>query len=240
MINGYPRVKFQLNKDLDKKMCVEFLESEKAGVDFGLGIVSLYPELGQVRGEALSAKQHLVDNFVDVFYREHFLELKEAKESLSRVWKGKEYKFYQAVDEIFNSHPWPEGGYVCYLSIFNCNPRFLEEKTFQVFYKHINRACALIAHEMLHFIFYDYIASRFPSSLEKENADTVWEVSEIFNSLVFTFPAFQEMLGKVEDLTYPEHEALLSEYKKLWRKSKNIDEFLEKVLNDALKALSAE
>lgn len=226
----YPKVRFQLNKKLDKEMCLEFLDLKEAGVDFGAGIIELYPELESVQEATKSKKQGIIDDFVDIYYLKQLTELKERVRDFKKTWRLVEKKFYQEVEQIFDGYPWPKGKYICYLSIFNCNPRFLEDKTFQVFYRYQDGISSVVAHEMLHFMFYDYIAHKFLKQYAKESKEKIWEISEVFNSLILTLPPFGEIVGPSEILLYPEHAELLLEFKNLWKHSKNIDDFLTQVL----------
>jgi len=190
-------------------MCSQFLGHKKAGVDFGRGITKLYPQL----------KHQTIDKFVDEYYQEHETELEVILETFKNLWQGCKEDFYRQVDKIFKNRPWPEGKYICYPSIFNCNPRFLENKTFQVFFKHPQGVCSVAAHEMLHFIFYDYVEKKFPGVATEIGKDKLWEVSEIFNVLVLP-----------DSKPYPDHIQLIPQYEKTWKATKDIDQFLHTTL----------
>ncbi len=206
---SHPNLKFQLNKHLDKKMCAYFLGHKKAGIDFGGGITKLYPQL----------THQAISKFVDNYYQEHEAKLEAILETFKNLWQGCKKDFYHQVTKIFKDHPWPEGKYICYLSIFDCNPRFLKNKTFQVFFQHPQGICSVAAHEMLHFMFYDYVEKGFPEAAAKIGKDKLWEVSEIFNVLVLP-----------DSKPYPNHIKLIPKYEKTWKTAKDIDQFLRAVL----------
>ena len=190
-------------------MCAQFLGHKKAGVDFGRGIIKLYPQL----------KYQAINKFVDDYYQEHETELETILTDFENSWQGCKEGFYRQVNKIFKNHLWPEGKYICYLSIFDCNPRFLRDKTFQVFFQHPQGICSVATHEMLHFIFYDYVEKKFPEAVTGIGKDKLWEVSEIFNVLVL--PDFKP---------YPDHVQLIPQYEKTWKATKDIDQFLRTTL----------
>ena len=61
---------------------------------------------------------------------------------------------------------------------------YFEDKTFQIPIKYKNKKYvnAIIAHELLHFMFYDYLEKSItPINYPEE---TVWQLSELFNTLI--------------------------------------------------------
>ena len=45
---NYPKVKFKINKELDKKTAWQFLNVKEAGIDFGKSILVVHPELSKM------------------------------------------------------------------------------------------------------------------------------------------------------------------------------------------------
>lgn len=220
-----------MNKNLDKEICLKFLKKKKAGIDFGGGIIRLYPEVEKAKGLSRKKKQKVISEFVDDYYRTHEKGLEIVLKDFRSSWRNCEKKFYRQVDKIFKNHPWPEGKYICYLSIFNCNPRFLEDKTFQAFFQHPLGICHVAAHEMLHFMFYDYVGRKFPEAVAKAGSEEkLWEISEIFNSLILSLPQFSKTTGVKKEKGYPAHAKLLPQYQKVWHDSKGVDQFLHTIL----------
>ena len=87
-------------------------------------------------------------------------------------WLMVEKNFHCLVDELFCGHKWPKGKYIAYTTIWGMFPKFLEDKTFQIPFKHKNKryVIVVIAHELLHFIFYDYFYKKYPKyRLDKYN-----------------------------------------------------------------------
>ena len=81
--------------------------------------------------------------------------------SVRKVWRKKENEYITITEDFFDGFQFQKGKYIAYASIINCNPRFLEPKTFQFFYKKpLADAIYTIAHELLHFIFFDFIKKK--------------------------------------------------------------------------------
>ena len=114
------------------------------------------------------------------FYIKNQDQLRRAKQDFQKEWNKKSLEFFKTAEGLFNYHPWPKGPYFAYISIFPCGPRFLKSKSFQVFYLRHPRVRP-IAHEALHFLFYDYLGKHLAD--EGLCSETVWILSEIVNTL---------------------------------------------------------
>ncbi|MCK6462431.1 MAG: hypothetical protein L6Q29_01260 [Candidatus Pacebacteria bacterium] len=112
--------------------------------------------------------------------------------------------------------------FTCYLSIFNCNPRYLESKSFQVYYKrsHDMRK-EVITHELTHFAFYD-----FCHKLGIKNNKALWELSEIFNVIFLNLPSIRHAIGAEELLFYPDLKDKLETIKLIWNKKLGAKDFI--------------
>lgn len=231
----YPRIIFFLNKDLDKQVCYRFLDHQKGGVDFGKSIIRIHPKLIQAKGfPDKEKKQMIIGQYVDSFYETHQNQLESARTELKKRWGLIVQPFFKIVDKIFD-HPWPKGlyftrnklVYIAYLSIFPCQPRFLENKTFQVFY--LNKEDLLTtAHELLHFLFYDYFEKNFSEISPTE--EKVWVLSEVLNILILNLPEFYALFGDSSRHSYPQHISIIENLKPEWEKRKDLNSFLKSSL----------
>lgn len=180
------KLKFQLNKKLDKEICKVFLYLKTGGLDFGKEILKIHSNLERtclIKNKKEREKE--IDKYIDRYYKIHHSKLLKKKESFKKYWKKTEKDFFRKTEKIFKNHQWPKGRYICYLSIFPCGPRFLKDKTFQSFYKYKEEILIQqIVHEMLHFIFYDYLYKNYPRYKSKKYKQKIWEISEAFNHLV--------------------------------------------------------
>lgn len=196
---------------------------------FHNSVVRIHPELAEGENLELVARKYFNDNYVTDSYKTHQKELNDAVEKMRTEWLTIEESYFKAVDGLFN-HPWPEGKYICYLSIFNCNPRFIETKEFQAYYKHPETTNHVCAHEMLHFIFYDYVEKNFSLEYRGLGEKVIWKLSEIFNDVVLRLPEFAAITGQSNPGIYAETRQELDDAIKLWEETKSVKAFITKYL----------
>ncbi|MFA5230336.1 MAG: hypothetical protein WC422_02865 [Candidatus Paceibacterota bacterium] len=73
----YPEVKFKIDKELDKKMCLKFLNVKAGGIDFGKSILQVHPELRQVmKLKNKREKIEYMDKYFDNYYKKYSKMLK--------------------------------------------------------------------------------------------------------------------------------------------------------------------
>ncbi len=205
-------MKIKLNKKLDKEIYLAFYDAVVGGADFGKKIRDDHPNL---------TEENYIEH-IDNFYITN-------KNKLENVLHDTEQCFSEIKDPLFNelkryfNKDYTEENYTCYLSIFNCNPRYLENKSFQVYYNrsHDMRK-EVIAHELTHFAFYN-----FCHKLEIKDDDNLWELSEIFNVIFLNFPSIQKAIGAEELLFYPDLKDKLEEIKKIWTEQAEAEEFIK-------------
>lgn len=228
-LKHYPKLKFKINKTLDKKMSLLFWDRKTAGIDFGVSILKDHPSFKKLNKLNVEEKISFINKYVDNYYSKYRQVLNRFLKKFKKEWQSVENQFYLETNKIFKNHPWPKGLYICYLSIFNCNPRFLENKTFQAFYRHSYGIKLVACHEMLHFIFYDYLEKKFAKEIKKISAEKIWTLSEVFNNIILATPEFIKLTQK-KPLGYPTHLKLIQKLSLLWAKTNKIEPFLKKVL----------
>lgn len=125
--------------------------------------------------------------------------------------------------------------YIGFISIFDCNPRYFETKSFQIFYKKTNlEKLEVVFHECLHFAFFEYYDKFFKIKTEKlnKNSGKLWELSEIFNVIILNQKEFRDILKREEKLFYPDLKDKLITVKKIWNENHdNMKNFIIKSLN---------
>jgi len=223
------RVKFKLNKALDKKMALEFLNFKGGGIDFSRGILGIHPEIKILKNlTTKKKKQELINAYFDKFYKKHNDYLQKQIVRFSTEWRMIESEFMNEVDRTFKKYPLPNGRYIAYLSIINCNPRFLNNKTFQIFYFHPQGVRYVTMHELLHFIFYDYAIKKFPKIFKKTDTErgAFWDLAEIFNVIILSSPEFKRIHEQKNAPFYPEHEKYITRLAALWEKTRDVDRWL--------------
>lgn len=193
----HPKLKFTYSKKKDLEIFLGFLETNKhfdKSEDLEIGFFNLYPELkGREKLDTPEAKKMAQK----VISKEYSTKKEVLTKSLKKIkfdWQKISPWFYQECDRIFERHLWQNGEYTAYATIWGIYPRFLENKTFTFPYKHKlkNYSLVVIAHEMLHFIFYDYLFNNYPEYKNKKFEKEVWQMSEIFNVLVQNSKKWQE------------------------------------------------
>lgn len=223
--NNKPHVNFEINKDMDYWVLEEFLTFNPED-NFSNNILLSYPKLKEAEKLNKDSKNLFFKNYVDQLYIDNEIKLVDIKEKTQKSWDLIEGIFLEKVQNLFDGHSWPDGAYVGFLSLFNCNPRFLDNKTFQVYYKHPEGLVYVSAHEMLHFMFYDYLEKN-PDLTKNVSESVVWDLSEIFNVVVLERPEFVEIIGNSRPRPYEKHETQITKFRELIKNSENIDSFIK-------------
>jgi len=220
-----PHIKFKLNKELDKKIALLFLNVKAGGIDFSNCIIDVHPELKRIKKKNQVIQKKIIGNYFDTFYQKYKDYLRKRTKDFQKDWNKIEKKYFKTVARVFKNHLWPKGDYIGYLSIVNCNPRFIKNKTFQVFYFHPEGVVSVVAHELLHFIFYDYCLKNHAKIFKKLNTDKgiFWDLAEIFNAVILSQPEFIKIHQIKRPLYYPAHKKYFSVLKSYWQKFPEIN-----------------
>ncbi|OGF67519.1 hypothetical protein A3H04_02060 [Candidatus Giovannonibacteria bacterium RIFCSPLOWO2_12_FULL_43_11c] len=217
-------IKIGLNIELDYQVYAEFRNFSVSGVDFGLRIKKDHPHINLENYK----------KYIDEFYKENRAEIEISISELSGIINQKSDLYFTAIKKYFGLDCGKEN-YKGYVSIFDCNPRFVDDKSFQVFYKKSGsdklRVCF---HEITHFAFFDYFEKLFPAeyrSLDR-NSGVLWELSEVINVILLNEPEFKNILQGEEKLFYPNLEDKLTAIRSIWGGSgKRLDtNFIQKSL----------
>lgn len=210
----YPHLKFKINKELDIEVGQMFLEVNHGGYDFGNVLINEYSDLQNAKNtDDLKNRNKIVSKVVDEFYKNNYQLLTDHKKRIANAWNPLENEFYESTKYIFGDYPWPEGKYIGYVSMFNINPRNLSNKTFQCYFNNVNMNYSniTIAHEMLHFIWFDYLDTKISDFKKRYSDDEIWLLSEAFNEIVQSLPIFKSF----EDQGgYPDASSLVQSLKK--------------------------
>lgn len=222
------KIRFELNKQLDKDMAFEFLEMHAGGIDFSGGIISVHPELKNILDKDKNKQKQVINDYFDKFYKINNADLNTHLLKMDEDWKKDEDAFAEQLNKIFKNPQVPEGKYIGYLSIINCNPRFLEDKTFQVFYKHPSGSNFVIVHEVLHFFFYDYAERKYPEIFKNlnQNSGIYWDLAELFNNVVMVNPNFISKSYSEHVKPYPDLIKYFEKANALWKRDYDLDIWL--------------
>lgn len=200
----YPQVLFSLNQDLDAQTALTTLDYSKNGIDYGASIVFGHPILIEAREKDSVAKKSIIDRYVASYYSQHLPKLEEDRVNFQQVWDEVQPAFFETSRTVFEGYELKPDNYTAFVSIFNCGQRFIESKSFQTYVNHKSGILHQVAHEMLHFIFYDWLEKFDPKYAEKIGANKIWILSEVFDDLAFEQKEFESFKSKKEGSDNPE------------------------------------
>jgi hypothetical protein len=184
----------------------------------------MHPQLSEaLKMDELSAKD-LISKYFDQFYLEHQDEMEQSKKEAEKAWFKKQASFFKTCDKYFENQLWPEGKYEAYPSIIECNPRFLENKTFQFYWQYPKGFLNVAVHEMLHFLFFDLARKLIPSISPEDQK--LWGISEVFNGLIMEEVEFTQITGVQMPGQYPDLVKKQEELREIWNKNKEAKSFI--------------
>ena len=222
------KLRFYLNKEFDKVMAEQFFNIQGGGIDFGQGTIKTHPKLKTVKNFKNNiAKKKALGIYLDEYYKLHKSAIAKKLTQVQKAWQLKENKYFTVTQNYFNGFNFLPGKYIAYASVINCNPRFLDSKTFQFFYKKsIADAVYTITHELLHFIFFDFVEKKLKKEIKHLSEDQLWDLSEIFNIIVLKSPIYSDIIDQKFIIPYPDHRSLIPQFEKVFKISKNAEEFI--------------
>jgi len=168
------------------------------------------------------------------FYNNNYEELLAGKEEVVSKWQKVEPSFYSKVDQLLHHWPWPKGEYKGIATTAGSFPRNIRRKEFAFpAIDKTNMSNLVIAHEMLHFIVYDYLEKKFklkPSeSGDKDNS--FWQFTENFNNILENSDYWKEFVNDRKSPPKIACQEQHAEMKKLWDSGiTKIDDLVEKIL----------
>ena len=223
------KLHFYLNKKLDERMAEEFLDVQGGGIDFGKGIILTHPKLKKTRFLDTVQRKKFIKDYFNNYYRTHIKAIRQKIKLVKNAWRKYEDRYFTITREFFNDFQFAQGRYIGYASIVDCNPRFLESKTFQFFYKKsIDDIIYTIAHELLHFIFFDFIEQNLKKQIDTLSQDQLWDLSEIFNVIILKSPRYSHIINQHLVRPYPDHIKYIREFEKEYQNSRNAKEFISR------------
>lgn len=214
---NYPNIRFKIDFKKDIQTLRAFVRDAKydGGRSLEWGIFRRHPRLRPLLRNRKRLPLGEIKKYVLRAYSGCGEIMKQNLVRYEKNWRVEERKFFELTDDLFGVSEWPKGKYIAYLTIWGMFPRFLDDKTFQIPFRHENKKYVnvIIAHEMLHFMFYDYFYKKYPRYRPSRHNFFVWHISEIFNVLVQNSPAWLRVF-KEKTLVYPEHRAIIAGLKK--------------------------
>ena len=238
----YPKVKFVLDERHEREAAMGFLRDRTPRARAMRFLNMFLPvQLHFLLANNFSDKERdkIIASYVADFYKYEGNKYKRRLKVLQADWVSVESRYFRLVDRLFHKRPWPKGKYIGYATIFLRYPRFVSEKTFFVPIedKNIpNRANRVAAHELLHFMFFDYLKAHYGlnehSRIKGKSPDYIWQVSEAFNSVIEGWAPYQRLF-KTESRPYPETIEVFKTMEAQWKRKQDVDALLAMVLKPA-------
>jgi len=226
---SYPKIKFQKNAEKDWKTICIF--TKEAVYDNGRNLDwAIFNKYHKLKKFFSLTKKHTISDeknlrkFIKQTYKNKTALMTASMNQYKNNWEKVAPFFFKLIDNLFKTTNWPKGKYIAYGTIWGLFPRFLDDKTFQIPYWHKRPQyiSVIIAHELLHFKFYDYFYKKYPQYNYQKYNYFVWNISEIFNSIIQNSPEWLKYF-KLKSLNYPEHEKIISKIARSEYKLASID-----------------
>jgi len=237
----YPKLKFKISPNKDLSTVIAFSKDAyyDNGRNLSWAVFKKYPLIKRYFDTKdfykLKNKKALKDFIYKVYKKENNI-IKAGMVENQRAWSNISSHYFILITKLFRNRQWPKGKYISYATIWTMYPRFLNDKTFQIPYKHrySGYVKVIIAHELLHFMFFDYFYYRYPKYKNPKYNFYVWNVSEIFNNLIQNSPEWLKIF-KYKSIGYPEHKIIVSKLSKKIYKNNDFD--LDKIIKLIINAL---
>jgi hypothetical protein len=233
-MSRYPKIKLKIDIKEDTSNCINFVESERKDSKHRFLLWFLPDDFRYILSKNFSEKERhkIIKEYTKHIYKLRNEKIKKGLEKAQKDWQKIEKEYFRLVDRIFKNYPWPRGNYRGIISIWHMYPRYIKQKIFFFPYKHKKPKFSnkVIAHEMLHFIFFDYLKKKYNleefSKIKNRPDDYVWQVSEVFNDVIEDWRPYNKLF-KEKPHHYPGTEKMFKEMKRQWHEKQDIDWLLE-------------
>lgn len=156
-------------------------------------------------------KEELQKN-VKEFYSSHAQEIEKHCEQTRKHWSNCKDQFLRACDELFSHKSFMEvTEFIAYPTLWKVYIQQIKQHSISfplaVDAHDHDEAIYVVLHELLHAFFYQY-AEVMPSL---KNKDNLWDIAELFNSIVLNQPKFKKFYPAHMVTIYPVHEKVIEE-----------------------------
>ena len=237
---SYPRVTFRKSAKKDFEILLAFTKDAKYnnGRNLNWAVLNKYPHL---KTHFDKDKHYKIKNEKTLrcfIYKTYHAKQETMNRTLvqhRKHWTKIAPHYFSLIDILFSGRKWPPGKYIAFGTIWAMYPRYLKDKTFQIPFWHRTPKYFLvvIAHELLHFMFYDYFYERYPKYHYPKYNFFVWHISEIFNIIIQNSPAWLNCF-KLKSHGYPEHKKIVISISRTFyrRKIWNLDTLVDKIIKE--------
>ncbi|MFA5188041.1 MAG: hypothetical protein WC460_01620 [Patescibacteria group bacterium] len=234
MKSHYPQIKFVIDYKKDTENAIDFLKRRK-GHPF---IKWFLPQNFQyVLESSFSEKERnkILRAYTKFIFAVKKQEIVKGTQEARENWDKVKDRYFKLVDKIFYGRKWPKGKYLAIVTIYGMYPRDIKNKMFSFpFWHRLPKfSNSVIAHEMLHFMFFAYIKDRYGliegSKIKNKNPEYLWQVSEVFNDVIERWAPHYRIF-KRGSKPYPGTQKMYDKMKADWKKSSDLNKLLDKWL----------
>ena len=84
------KLRFYLNKKLDKRMAEQFLDVRGGGIDFGEGIIKTHPQLRSIKSlKEIAQREKVIRVYFDNYYQIHRTAMLRKLKRVQDAWHKK-------------------------------------------------------------------------------------------------------------------------------------------------------
>jgi len=232
-----PKIKFILDYKEDAKNALAFLQWNKNDPDFCKRFLPGYMLFILNKDFSKKDRAKVIKGYTKDYYFFFDLKIKQDLQETKNDWAKVAPRYFRLVDKIFKGFAWPKGEYKAIGSIYNIYPRYIESKTFYFPLDIYEKGFAkkVIAHEMMHFMFFAYLQKKYKlkqdTKLKGKPANYVWLLSEIFNYTLEQWAPYKKMFAyEPKSKPYFGNLNLCKKMHQDWLKNQDIDWLLDKWL----------
>ncbi|MFH1047870.1 MAG: hypothetical protein V1738_06215 [Patescibacteria group bacterium] len=226
----YPSVKFIVDPAEDYQNYLQFIRYSPARFVKMFLPPGLAAELD--RCDTVRTKNHAAKHFVERAFSDNQSTIHRTVADIKTNWRAHERPYFALMEQVFNHHPWPKGKYLGYASVFNMYRRVISDKTFYFSALNPKHNLATTAHELTHFIFFDYLHRHYglteSSVWPKRGRNYIWNISETFNLTLETWRPYQKIFKTVGRPYDAAHARMLPRMQKIWAQHQDVDKLLNK------------
>jgi hypothetical protein len=195
-----PKVEFSL-APINKTFPIihSFLNPEKGDWNWSGRILRNYPQLrNKLKGVKNKKKRKEIEyNFFKEIFQKKRTELEKRVKIFQKEWNKINDKVMIVLSEIVEQE-WPKNDkqISARVSMNPICPRFIKQRTFDVFYKQTPKFMESVAiHEIFHFIYFEKWKKVFPKTKEKEFdcPRLVWHLSEMVPGIILNDKKVQKI-----------------------------------------------
>jgi len=198
-----------------------------------------YPEFGKlIEGKSKKEIKTITREFFEKLHQDKLKDLKSVAKKFQREWDKTGDELLTALSEIVEMK-WPRNckDMTAWVSLNPICPRFLDQKSFDIFWKFENSWMKRISvHEILHFIWFEKWKKVFPryDKREFESPHLMWKLSEMVPLAILSDERLQKIF-RHEPSVYDEWKSvsiggkpLLGCIQEIYKERKSFEDFMKK------------